>query len=275
MIFMNETRPNKRMFEHEGKPLFGGVDALIVAGWTGRDAAAVEHHIRELEAIGVAPPSAVPLFYRVSATLLGPHTAIEVVGEESSGEVEPMIVRAGGRLWLGLASDHTDRALEAHSVALSKQICAKPCASGLWPLDGLDDGPGGETDERAGDGRGAAPPEAGVAGRRERTADETPGRLAERLDALELRSWIADDPASDVWTLYQEGTLAAIRPLAALLAASPLAADAADPAAMLCGTLPAIGGVRPANAFRFELVDPVSNRSLRHEYAVRHLAEVR
>ena len=227
------------------------VHALVVAGWTGRDAAAVDHHVRELAALGVAPPSTIPLFYRASASLLGPHRAIEVVGEETSGEVEPLIVRANGRHWLGVGSDHTDRALEAHSVALSKQICAKPCARELWPLDDV----------------------------------------ADRLDALELRAWIADAATLDAnpgdddgWTLYQEGTLAAIRPLAELIDASPLAdARTSDgpsegstvtpprrdtSAAMLCGTLPAIGGVRAAGAFRFELVDTVHGRALRHAYAV-------
>ena len=260
---MSETRSNEAVLEHDGKPLVGGVDALVVAGWTGRDAASVEHHIRELEAIGVAPPSEVPLFYRVSAALLGPHASIEVVGEESSGEVEPMLVRAGGRLWLGLASDHTDRALEAHSVALSKQICAKPCARGLWPLGEFDDA----SDEESRDAR--------IEGRGDGAAGDEPDRLAGRLDTLELRSWIADDLASDAWTLYQEGTLAAIRPLAALLEASPLPTRGDGSAAMLCGTLPAIGSVRPANAFRLELLDPANGRSLRHEYAVHCLPEVR
>ncbi len=43
---------------------------LVIAGWTGRDAAAIEHHIEELEAIGVPRPSSVPLYYRVGAGLL-------------------------------------------------------------------------------------------------------------------------------------------------------------------------------------------------------------
>ena len=108
------------------------VEHLIVAGWTGRDAKAVQHHIDELAAIGVAPPSKVPLFYRVSNDLLTTDPLIEVLGDASSGEAEPMIVRHGGTLWLGLGSDHTDRQLEATSVAASKQICAKPCAATLW-----------------------------------------------------------------------------------------------------------------------------------------------
>lgn len=112
---------------------------LVVAGWTGRDQAAIQHHIDELAAIGVTPPSATPLFYRASSGLLTQSPRIQVVGGDSSGEVEPLVVQAGGRRWLGLGSDHTDRALEAHSVALSKQICAKPCADQLWDWDSVAD----------------------------------------------------------------------------------------------------------------------------------------
>ena len=38
---------------------------LVIAGWTGRDAAAIQHHIDELQAIGVPPPSSVPLYYQI------------------------------------------------------------------------------------------------------------------------------------------------------------------------------------------------------------------
>lgn len=112
---------------------------LVVAGWTGRDQAAIQHHIDELAAIGVTPPSTTPLFYRAASALLTQSPRIEVVGTGSSGEVEPLVVQAGGRQWLGLGSDHTDRTLEAHSVALSKQICAKPCAAQLWEWDSVAD----------------------------------------------------------------------------------------------------------------------------------------
>ena len=33
------------------------IDELVIAGWTGRDVAALNHHIDELKAIGVPPPS--------------------------------------------------------------------------------------------------------------------------------------------------------------------------------------------------------------------------
>lgn len=126
-------------FRANGAPLPLDLKHLIVAGWTGRDADAIAHHIAELAEIGVPAPSQTPLYYRVSAPLLTMAPSIEVVGGASSGEVEPLIVVAAGKRYLGLASDHTDRALEAHSVAMSKQVCAKPCAAELWAWDEIAD----------------------------------------------------------------------------------------------------------------------------------------
>lgn len=114
------------------------IDTLVIAGWTGRDAHAIQHHIEELAAIGVPRPSTVPLFYRVAATQLTQATALQVLGPDSSGEVEPVIVSLADGLWLGIGSDHTDRKAESISVALSKQLCAKVIGTELWRLDELD-----------------------------------------------------------------------------------------------------------------------------------------
>jgi hypothetical protein len=53
--------------------------------------------------------------------------------------VEPLLIRSNGKTYFGLASDHTDRELEVHSVAASKQACAKPIARGLWDFDDIKD----------------------------------------------------------------------------------------------------------------------------------------
>jgi hypothetical protein len=80
---------------------------LVLAGWTGRDQAGVQHHIDELRALGVAPPSRTPLFYRVDPALLaGPVGEITVVGEASSGEAEVVLLQMSDGLWVGLGSDH-------------------------------------------------------------------------------------------------------------------------------------------------------------------------
>ena len=114
-----------------------GVNHLVLAGWAGRNSAAVEAHIRELEALGTPRPTRTPVFYRVSASLLTTAVIIEVVGHETSGEVEFVIVPRADGLWVGLGSDHTDRGLERTSVALAKQLCAKVVAPTLWRLDDL------------------------------------------------------------------------------------------------------------------------------------------
>src|ERR1700755_1517207 len=80
---------------------------LVIAGWTGRDVAALNHHIEELKEIGVMPPSSVPLYYRVGAGLLTQAALIQVLGTDSSGEVEPVLFAAAGRLWVTIGSDHT------------------------------------------------------------------------------------------------------------------------------------------------------------------------
>jgi hypothetical protein len=105
---------------------------LVIAGWTGRDAAAIAHHIHELEQLGVPPPSSVPLYYRASSLLLTQSSEIEVLGTDSSGEAEPVLFFSGGEWWLTVGSDHTDRKVETYSVAVSKQMCPKPVAAQAW-----------------------------------------------------------------------------------------------------------------------------------------------
>src|SRR6202008_621452 len=90
--------------------------ALIVAGWTGRDEAALNHHIEELAAIGVPRPSSVPVFYRNAATNVVQTGVLEVLGPDPSGEVEPVIAALNDGLWIGLGSDHTDRKAETMGI---------------------------------------------------------------------------------------------------------------------------------------------------------------
>ena len=111
------------------------VDRLVVAGWTGRDKAAVEKHIAELEAIGVKRPATTPIFYRASAARLTLDDEIEALGEASSGEAEFVLLQHDGHLWVGAGSDHTDREVEKFGVSVSKQMCDKPIAADFWAYD--------------------------------------------------------------------------------------------------------------------------------------------
>lgn len=218
-------------------PLAIAIENAVIAGWTGRNAEAVAHHIAELEEIGVPPPSTVPLYYRVAASLLTTRAAIETVDDTSSGECEPLLVDDGERLYLGLGSDHTDRKLEAHSVALSKQICAKPVAATLWPFE----------------------------------------EVAGHLDEIRLRSFIRDDASAEWvpyqdGTLASIRPLADLV-AGAPLARGP--ARLAPGTAMMCGTFAVLsGGVRPARHFRMEMEDARLGRSIAHSYETRTLPVV-
>jgi Protein of unknown function (DUF2848) len=206
------------------------IERLMVAGWTGRDEAALRHHIEELAAIGIPRPSSVPVFYRVSAANLTQADAIEVLGGDTSGEAEPVLVSLSDGIWLTLGSDHTDRKAETFGIALSKQLCAKVVGRVLWRLDDV----------------------------------------AERWDRLMLRSFATIDGQR---VLYQEGALAAIRTPADLVARWQNGELTAG-TLMFCGTLGAIGGIRPARRFEMELEDPVRGRSMRHVYDIRTLPVV-
>ncbi len=107
----------------------------VVAGWTGRDAAVVEKHIVELEALGIRRPASTPIFYRVAAARLTTDGAIEACGTSSGGEVEYLLLRHEGRYWVGLGSDHTDREVEKYGITVSKQMCDKPIAAQFWAYD--------------------------------------------------------------------------------------------------------------------------------------------
>lgn len=199
-------------------------ETLIVAGWTGRDTAALEHHIEELAKIGVPRPSSTPVFYRTSVNALTQSSRLEVLGPHTSGEVEPVLFGIGGELWLGIGSDHTDRKAEAMGIALSKQLCGKPVGNALW-----------------------------------RYAD-----VAGHWDSLVIRAWATIDGQR---VLYQQGTLASMRRPEDLLTMYGLGAIPHG-AAMFCGTVGAIGGIRPAQRFEMELEDPIQKRSLKHSYDV-------
>ncbi|MCD1626655.1 MAG: DUF2848 domain-containing protein [Paracoccaceae bacterium] len=215
-------------FERAGHgPVRIDIKAGVIAGWTGRNADAVAHHIAELAEIGVPAPTTVPLYYRVSDLMFTTDRQIQCLDETASGEAEPTLVDDGSRLYLGLGSDHTDRKLEAYSVAHSKQICPKPIAPVLWDFD----------------------------------------EVAGHLDEIRIRSFIRDGgdwvPYQDgkIASIRPLSELLAANPLTQgggrLIAGT----------VMMCGTFAVLsGGVRPAKEFRMEMIDDKLGRRIEHAY---------
>lgn len=115
-------------------PLTLNITQGVIAGWTGRDPVARDHHIAELAAIGIAPPASTPIYYRCSARRFTTDGTIECTGGESSGEVEFVLIAGKGKTYVGVGSDHTDRKVETYNITVSKQMCDKPVAPVLWDL---------------------------------------------------------------------------------------------------------------------------------------------
>jgi hypothetical protein len=111
------------------------VTNLVVAGWTGTDEKGLLHHIEELAAIGVPRPSSVPVFYRNAVSNVTQANRLQVLGPDTSGEVEPVVLAMDDGLWLTVGSDHTDRKAETMGIALSKQLCGKVLGTTAWRLD--------------------------------------------------------------------------------------------------------------------------------------------
>ncbi|MCL7381517.1 DUF2848 domain-containing protein [Streptomyces sp. 35G-GA-8] len=124
---------------------------VLNAGYAGRSQDDVAAHVAELAELGVPAPSVTPALYPV-APYLAQHTdRVSVQHGRTSGEAEwALVVDGDGELLLTAACDHTDRELEVHGVAWSKNAGPDVLARRAWRL-----------------------------------AD-----VQERLDALTLRAWV-------------------------------------------------------------------------------------
>jgi len=108
------------------------VGSVLNAGWAGRDLEAVAAHVEEMRALGVPAPDTVPIVFPVAQAMLTQGDGIEIYSPQSSGEVEYVLVATKHRVALTIGSDHTDRKVEATSIALSKQICPNVMARAAW-----------------------------------------------------------------------------------------------------------------------------------------------
>ncbi|MDB5604440.1 MAG: hypothetical protein JWP25_1340 [Bradyrhizobium sp.] len=201
------------------------IEACVIAGWTGRDAVALEKHIVELEALGVKRPASTPIFYRASKQRLLITDQIEALGNASSGEVEYVVLQYRGKLWVGVGSDHTDREVETYGVAVSKQMCDKPIAPVFWAFEDV----------------------------------------ADHWDKLVLRSFITIGGNRE---LYQEGTLDKMLAPKDLIQRYTGGGNLAEGTILFGGTFSAIGGIRSAPRFDFEIVDDVMGRKISHGYDI-------
>ena len=212
------------------------VRRMVNAGYVGRDRAAVQAHIDELEREGVPPPPSVPMLIPIGPDALTTADSIDVIGERTSGEVEYALFLDGDEVLVGIGSDHTDREMERMDIVRSKQICRNVVSTDVWRYAGV----------------------------------------ASAWDELVMRSWAKPVGGDEV--LYQEGALGKIISAEDLmeLVKSRLVDGDARGLVIFSGTVAVLAKeMICGEAFRVELADPRSGRSLACRYDVRKLDYLR
>ena len=115
------------------------VTALLNAGYAGRNQAEVASHIAELAALGVPAPTTTPALYPISPYLAQQTDRVYVQHGQTSGEAEWALIITDNDVLITAACDHTDRDLEVHSVAWSKNAAADVLGTRAWRLSDIAD----------------------------------------------------------------------------------------------------------------------------------------
>ena len=110
------------------------VARILDAGFTGKNREGAMKHVEELKAHGVAAPDRIPAYFAVTRELVTTDDEIEVLGDDTSGEVEVVFLFKGEETYIAVGSDHTDRELEKDSIPKSKVICPKVVSREVWKL---------------------------------------------------------------------------------------------------------------------------------------------
>ncbi len=134
--------PELRFSLPDGQELRTDVHTLLNAGYAGRSQDDVAAHVAELAELGVPAPSVTPALYPVAPYLASQAEEVPVQHERTSGEAEWALVIVGPEpedVLLTAACDHTDRSLEAHGVAWSKNAGPDVLAPKAWRLVDVQD----------------------------------------------------------------------------------------------------------------------------------------
>jgi len=97
--------------------------------------------------------------------------------------------------------------------------------------------------------------------------------VSDHFDDLLIRSWATENGKKN---LYQDGSVTAMRQPEELIGLYlPGQTVLPHGMAMYCGTLAAIGGIRPADRFDIEIEDPKTGRKISHGYNVNTLPVIK
>ncbi|MCF7548798.1 DUF2848 domain-containing protein [Pseudonocardia sp. WMMC193] len=117
------------------------VTRVFNAGYAGRAQEEVAAHVAELAELGVPAPEVTPALYPVSPYLAAQSETVPAQHGRTSGEAEWALVLGEdvSDPLLTVACDHTDRDLEVHGVAWSKNAGLDVLGTRAWRLSEIAD----------------------------------------------------------------------------------------------------------------------------------------
>jgi hypothetical protein len=117
------------------------VGLVAMSRYSARDRARMREVLERQRSEGATGlPHDTPSMCFTGRNLLTTGDAIEVQGERSSGEVEFVLFRReDGRAYVGLGSDHCDRAVELQFADKAKQLCPRVVSPRAWRYDDVRD----------------------------------------------------------------------------------------------------------------------------------------
>ncbi|KAA9149649.1 DUF2848 domain-containing protein [Amycolatopsis acidicola] len=136
------TPPELRFRLPDGAEAAVSVHTLLNGGYAGRNQEDVAAHVAELAELGVPAPDSTPAVYPIAPYLAMQTDEVPAQHGRTSGEAEWALLVTGSRpedVLLTAACDHTDRALEVHGVAWSKNAGPDVLARNAWRLTDVAD----------------------------------------------------------------------------------------------------------------------------------------
>jgi hypothetical protein len=120
-------------------PLEFHATSLWNGGLAFRDLAHSEEHLAELRKQGIEGKVEKPMVFPLTPMALTTADEVDVLGADTSGEIEYVLYVRDGQMHVSVGSDHSDRVLERVSVQMSKQVCPDISARQVWPLEDVRD----------------------------------------------------------------------------------------------------------------------------------------
>ncbi|MFC4409949.1 DUF2848 family protein [Chungangia koreensis] len=208
------------------------VGGVYCIGYAGRDVEKTMEHVIELEEIGVPRPPEIPMLYPVRTNSLNQIEEIEVLGNETSGEAEIVLVFGDSEdeAYITIGSDHTDRGLETVDINKSKQVCDKPIGKKAWKLQDV----------------------------------------IGHWDELVLKAEVEITEGGE-WVNYQNAPISSIISLEDIKAYLKKKGVPLTNSVVFSGTVPLLEGFKYGTGFRMTFVDPVRKDEIHGYYKVRNL----